>query len=108
MGDRINLTSEQNLSPPVATWIEWIRRSVDISGRSLTVEYVWHNESGAVPVQGRINQTWTCDGSDFTQIFNFEIRSQDVGMPIGRALQKLIWTKMKSQILSPGNDGDFA
>ena len=43
----------------------------------------------------------------FSDIFRFEIRSQDVGMKIGVGLRTLIWNKMKQDILTPGNDGTF-
>jgi len=54
----------------------------------------------------------TCDhlvqtDSCFTDVFSFQIRSQDVGTPIGVGLRQLIWNQMKQDILTEGNDGTF-
>lgn len=43
----------------------------------------------------------------FSDIFGFQIRSQDVGTKIGVGLRTLIWNKFKSQVLSTGNAGTF-
>lgn len=50
--------------------------------------------------------TGTCStGSTcFTDTFLFTIRSQDVGTRIGKGLRALIWNKMKSAVLTSGND----
>lgn len=50
-----------------------------------------------------------CDGYDstcFTDIFGFQIRSQDVGTKIGVGLRTLIWNQFKQDIL-PTNNGSF-
>lgn len=52
----------------------------------------------------------TCDGLDdncFSAIFRFNVRSQDVGTPIGVGLRTLIWNQMRQDVLSPGNNGAF-
>ena len=53
--------------------------------------------------------TGNCDETltDFSDIFSFKIRAQDVGISIGVGLRTLIWNKMKGDILTPGNDGIF-
>jgi len=53
--------------------------------------------------------TGECDESDpaFNNLFLFQVRQQDVGTPIGRGLRNLIWSRMKNDILSEGNDGSF-
>lgn len=53
--------------------------------------------------------TGDCDESnpEFSNIFLFQIRSQDVGTPIGRGLRNLIWHRMKDDVLTEGNDGSF-
>ena len=55
-------------------------------------------------------ETGTCPeivGTCFSDVFGFQIRTQDVGTSIGAGLRTLIWNKMKSDILTGGNDGDF-
>jgi hypothetical protein len=51
----------------------------------------------------------SCDDSDncFSQVFSFSIREQDVGVSMGVGLRKLIWNKMRQDILSTGNNGTF-
>lgn len=54
--------------------------------------------------------TGTCDGMDdtcFTDVFGFNMRAEDVGTAIGVGLRQLIWNKMKADILTGINDGDF-
>lgn len=56
--------------------------------------------------------TGTCDDltqtdSCFSDVFGFQIRTQDVGTGIGVGLRTLIWNQMKQDILTPGNDGTF-
>ena len=53
--------------------------------------------------------TGDCDETitDFSDIFSFQVRQVDVGTPIGAGLRTLIWNKMKSEILTPGNSGSF-
>jgi len=53
--------------------------------------------------------TGNCDVVDtcFSDVFGFNIRSQDVGTSIGVGLRTLIWNKMKDDVLSGGNDGSF-
>lgn len=53
--------------------------------------------------------TGDCDETDtcFSDTFGFTIRAQDVGTRLGLGLRALIWSKMKIDILSPGNDGVF-
>lgn len=57
------------------------------------------------PGTGNCDETDTC----FSDIFQFEIRAQDVGLMIGKGLRDLIWNKMKTDpsVISPGNDGSF-
>jgi len=40
----------------------------------------------------------------FTDTFAFVIRTQDVGVQIGKGLRALIWNKMKGDVLSAGNN----
>lgn len=42
----------------------------------------------------------------FSDVFAFQIRSQDVGTTIGTGLRTLIWNKFKSDVL-PANTGTF-
>jgi len=120
MGDRINLNTAEALAPPTATWIEWKELHIDISSKIMQVKYVWHDDSGVIPVNGQITQTWTIrnipddpetpedeTNPEFDNLFGFAIRAQDVGTKIGRGLQLLIWSRMKDDILTPGNDGTF-
>jgi len=54
--------------------------------------------------------TGTCDGMDdtcFSDVFSFQIRSQDVGTSIGAGLRTLIWNKMRADVLTGGNNGTF-
>ena len=46
-------------------------------------------------------------GTCFSDVFNFSIRTQDVGTSIGRGLKLLIWNRMKQDVLTGGNDGTF-
>ena len=43
----------------------------------------------------------------FTDTFGFTIRQVDVDTKLGLGLRALIWSKMKDDILTPGNDGTF-
>lgn len=40
----------------------------------------------------------------FTDTFSFAIRSQDVGVQIGKGLRALIWNKMRPSVLTGTND----
>jgi hypothetical protein len=54
--------------------------------------------------------TGTCDDMQdtcFSDVFGFNIRTQDVGTSIGIGLRALIWNQMKQDILTTGNDGSF-
>jgi len=54
--------------------------------------------------------TGTCDDMQdtcFSDIFLFQVRSQDVGTAIGKGLRTLIWNKFKQDVLSQGNEGTF-
>lgn len=53
--------------------------------------------------------TGDCDETvtDFSDIFTFKIRTQDVGTSIGVGLRTLIWNKMRADILTGGNNGTF-
>lgn len=117
---RINLTTAEPLAPQTATWIEWRELNINISEKTVTVKYVWHNDTGVVPVDGKVEQTYLiqnhADNPDtpeneanpeFDEVFGFTIRAQDAGKKVGRALQTLIWAKMKASILAEGNDGTF-
>ena len=37
------------------------------------------------------------DGTDFTDIVNFQIRTQDVGVKFGVGFKQLIWNKLRSK-----------
>ena len=53
--------------------------------------------------------TGTCDDmldTCFSDIFGFEIRSQDVGTPLGQGLRTLIYNAWRDDVI-PGNDGTF-
>ena len=43
----------------------------------------------------------------FSDVFNFQIRAQDVDTSIGVGLRTLIWNQMKADILTGANDGSF-
>ena len=43
----------------------------------------------------------------FSDTFGFTIRTQDVGTKLGLGLRTLIWSKMRDDILTTGNDGAF-
>jgi len=59
---------------------------------SIEVHYNLCDSSGNVFRQGKL----VLDGSDFTDVVNFQIRTQDVGVGIGLGLKQLIWNKIES------------
>lgn len=86
-------------------WQTWECRNVEIAGENsecIASEDPYPCCTGA--------GTGTCDDmadTCFSDVFSFQIRSQDVGTSIGIGLRTLIWNQMKQDILTPGNDGEF-
>lgn len=121
--DRVTLNSSETLSTPVATHLDWYVDKIDAKSKELIVRYRWLDASGTpIMLSGSRTQwhTWSCrdipddpetpgdeSTTDFTDIFGFSIRQQDVGVSIGVGLRTLIWSKMKGDILTVGNDGTF-
>jgi hypothetical protein len=84
----------------------WHCRDIETPGENsecLDVEDPWECCTGL--------GTGACDGMEdtcFSDVFRFNIRSQDVGTAIGVGLRTLIWDKMKADVLTGANDGSFS
>jgi hypothetical protein len=115
MGDRINLSSAQALAPPSATWVELIRWTTDLSRKVIDVVYVWHSDTGVVPVNGKVEQTaiFTNIADDpatpgvetdaqYNRIHRVQVVAGDVDKRIGKMYKNAIITELQSRILSGG------
>lgn len=120
--ETITLNSNETFSK-VATQIKFRSVTIDNDAKTLKVRYSWRDADGnnITPAAGGHIMTWTCaDSADnpdtpedetdtcFSDTFGFAIRSQDVGTKLGIGLRTLIWSKMKQDVLTAGNDGTFA
>ena len=88
------------------SWHKWMCRNIADLHDASTEDCTGAGEPAACCTGAG---TGTCDDSDmcFSDVFGFAIRTQDVGTNIGVGLRSLIWTRMKDDVLSSGNDGDF-
>ena len=124
--DTLTLTNPQTEVSPIATEVDWRNINLNIGNRDnvMTLQYFLLNAAGQrIPMNnGAVRRTWTCrnifDDPETQQdetstcwddIFMFEIRTQDVGTPIGRGFRALIWNQMKNDptVIDVGNDGTF-
>jgi hypothetical protein len=109
------LALPEPLSPPTATQLSIDRIVISETRRSLIVEYRFLAADGTViylPSGRGVARSWTCEdrtegpaSTCFSDVFEFQIRAQDVGKKIGTGLWQLIWARMKADILKvAGND----
>jgi hypothetical protein len=115
---KATLTLPEPLALPTATQIQFTKVIIEMGIKQITVEYRFldaNNQDIFVPGSGSASRYWraidapAADGqpekTDYTDIFGFIIRSQDVGKKIGTGLWMLIWSKMKTSVLKvDGND----
>ena len=88
------------------SWHKWLCRNI----ADLHEEEVENCTADGIPADCCTGDgTGTCDDSDlcFSEVFGFNIRAQDVGTSIGAGLRTLIWNRMRSDVLSSGNNGSF-
>lgn len=121
--DTVALNAPVELSVPTATKLVIDRVEIKNHNKELRVFFHWEAASGErirLYDTMRSEVVWVCqdvednpltpvDETDacFSDTFGFTIRQQDVGTRIGAGLRALIWAKMKSDVLSGGNDGSF-
>ena len=124
--DVLVLNSPQTEVSPIVISLDWRRITLDLGNQDnvLTVQYFKLNAAGQrIPMSnGAVRRTWICrdmvDNPETTEdetstcwsdVFMFNIRTQDVGSPIGRGLRQLIFNQMKNDpdVINPGNDGSF-
>lgn len=107
--DTVVLNSPESLTVPTAAKLDWRLGSIDAQERVLTVYYRWRDSDGHVIDRGRGDRwdRWECAGECFTDVFSFQVRSQDVGTAIGAGLRQLIWNKFRRDVLTGSNNGTF-
>jgi len=120
--DEITLNNPEALAPPTAVKIDFRQIKINLNPNWLELDFRFLDVNGEeiLGPNGRTQRLWRCQNmidnpttpeneasTCFTDLFMFVIRAQDVGTPIGRGLRNLIWNKMKSDVLSGGNDGTF-
>jgi hypothetical protein len=105
---KLRLANSEALAPVESKDMEWRIVELDPDTQRLTIAYTWLDGSDD-PI--KLNEYgvhyWTAEGQDFTDIFSFLIRQQDVGVKIGVGLRTLILNKFKADVLSAGNSGTF-
>lgn len=109
LADTVTLTSPEVLTVPTAAKLDWRLGSIDAQEGVLTVYYRWRDSDGHVIDRGRGDrwERWECSGTCFTDVFSFQVRSQDVGTAIGAGLRQLIWNKFRADVLTGSNNGTF-
>ena len=88
-----------------SAWLAWECRNIEVPGTNAECVGVGDPYECCTGVG-----TGTCDDmidTCFSDVFGFEIRTQDVGTGIGVGLRTLIWNQMKQDVLTGGNDGVF-
>ena len=124
--DKLTLNAPQTEVSPIVTEVDWRNINLNIGNRDnvMTLHYFKLNAAGQrIPMtNGKVRRTWICrniaddpvtqvdeTSTCWDDIFMFEIRTQDVGTPIGRGFRALIWNQMKNDptVIDVGNDGTF-
>ena len=124
--DKLTLNAPQTEVSPIVTEVDWRNINLNIANRDnvMTLNYFLLNAVGQrIPMtNGNVRRTWICrniaddpvtqvdeTSTCWDDIFMFEIRTQDVGTPIGRGFRALIWNQMKNDptVIDVGNDGTF-
>ena len=111
LSEVVTLDSPQAISSPEAVTMDWRVVRLDSEAQILTVTYRWRAADGSVIYAGDKDgwRTWRCTNNEetcFSDVFSFQVRTQDVGTSIGVGLRTLIWNKFRSDILG-ANDGTF-
>ena len=92
--DDLTLVNPAPLCPPNAYTVK-IRSYVIVPppDGKIEVHYNLCDADGAVFAQDKV----VIDGSDYTDVVGFTIRTEDVGTKIGAGLKLLIWNKLESK-----------
>jgi hypothetical protein len=97
-----DLSSPTTVTVPTATKIIVSPIVINSYDATVSVTYRWIDSSGnaiyAPGKPGTFDTTITWSGTDYTDIFGFVIRQQDVGVKIGIGLRKLIIIKLKRDV----------
>ena len=96
------LSSPTTVTVPTATKIIVSPITINSFDANVSVTYRWIDAAGS-PIYapgkpGTFDTTITWSGTDYTDIFGFVIRQQDVGERIGVGLRKLIINKLKRDV----------
>jgi len=121
--DTITLNLPETIDTPTAVKIDWYIDYINAGKKLMKIKWRWV-DANSNPIRHSDSsaswRTWTCTNIDdnpetpqdetdhcFSGVFSFKIRQQDVGTSIGIGLRTLMWNRMKSDILTPGNNGAF-
>jgi len=92
-GDELILTAPKEVVPFAERIVVNYYQIVPNSPPYMLVNFDWKDTSGMIIKSG---VQIVLSGQDFTDVFGFLIRAQDVGTPIGQGLKQLVWNKLKT------------
>jgi len=92
-GDELILTAPKEVVPLAERININYYQIVPNNPAYMLVNFDWKDTSGMIIKSG---VQIVLSGQDFTDVFGFIIRAQDVGTPIGPGLKQLVWNKLKT------------
>lgn len=107
-GEKLVLTQPEEIITLTAYKVEVSKVVINFDESYIDVHYVWLDNAGApIETVDGFKQVSRYTGKDFTDVFDYKLKSGDEGYSLGLTLRDVLWMAAKVKILKAGNDGVF-